>query len=139
LLAVNGFDPQQLRANDLDLWLRVIVNVTWCYDPHPAVCYRIRTGSNLSSDIASRSYFRLRAVLKLRSTGGAHGVALERLVQYWSEQALRTAATRGSNEDWSRAIELTRNEVSPMRLALWNSVRLLGSRLGPFRRPKSAQ
>jgi glycosyltransferase involved in cell wall biosynthesis len=120
--ATGGFDPSQLRANDLDFWLRLIRLGTWCYDPHPAVCYRMRSGGNLSHDVASRSYFRLRALLRLRESGVPPSPALDSLVQYWKLQTVRTAAIRGSREDWKRATTLV--DPAPLSVLGW---RLLGA------------
>jgi glycosyltransferase involved in cell wall biosynthesis len=132
LSAAGGFDPTQLRANDFDLWLRVIKQSTWCYDPHCAMSYRIRSQGNLSSDVASRSYFRLRALLRLRTDLASNDGPLDGLIRYWAIQAVRTAAIRGRNDDWSRALELAAGEVPVFQLALWRLVRSLGGRFGLF-------
>jgi len=129
LEAINGFDPDQLRANDLDLWLRLINQYPWCYEPHLAMSYRMRDHGNLSSDVPSRSYFRLRAFARLRSTVAPDG-ALQELVRYWASQAIRTAAIRGTDDDWQRALELAAPEVPSTQLAFWKSVRGLRARLG---------
>jgi hypothetical protein len=129
LSSVGGFDPGQLRANDFDLWLRVIKRATWCYDPHCAMSYRIRTQGNLSADIASRSYFRLRALVRLRDQGEAQGTTLGNLIRYWATQAVRTAATRGSESDWNRARDLASSEIPAVQFASWRMVRRL-RRLG---------
>jgi glycosyltransferase involved in cell wall biosynthesis len=139
LLAIDGFDPMQLRANDFDFWLRLVRQSTWCYDPHPAVCYRMRSGGNLSADIASRSYFRLRALLRLKSSCTFHGFALKRLVRYWAIQAVRTAAVRGDDGDWSRAIELARGEIPQIQLVAWKSVKALRDRFGPLTSTRAAR
>ena len=128
--AIGGFDPTQLRANDLDFWLRLVRDYTWCYDPHPSVCYRMRTGGNLSQDIPSRSYFRLRAFLRLRDSGVAPNPWLERLIRYWSEQALRTAAIRGRAEDWQRAVRLVDKRTASM--LAWGVFRAVRSRIEAF-------
>jgi hypothetical protein len=127
--AIGGFDPTQLRANDLDFWVRLVRERNWCYDPHPSVCYRMRTGGNLSQDIPSRSYFRLRAFLRLRDSGVVPSPALEELIRYWSLQTLRTAAIRGNAEDWRRAVGLAEAPLFPtLALRLLRAVR---SRLTP--------
>jgi len=139
LLAIDGFDPAQLRANDFDFWLRLIRRFTWCYDPHPAVCYRMRSGGNLSADVASRSYFRLRALLRLQSTGISHSIALKELVRYWANQAVRTAAVRGDDDDWSRALELARGEIPLIQLAMWKSVKRFRVRFRPLTSTRAAR
>lgn len=139
VLAANGFDPTQLRANDLDLWMRVIHRSTWCYDPHPGVCYRMRSAGNLSAHIASRSYFRLRALLRLRSMGVSEQNALQELVRYWAKQSLRTAAFRGGEEDWNRALELARGELHPLQVLAWKSVKTLRDRVRPLLMSRAAQ
>jgi glycosyltransferase involved in cell wall biosynthesis len=125
LSSVGGFDPSQLRANDLDLWLRVLRHSTWCYDPHCAMSYRIRTQGNLSADIASRSYYRLRALVRLRDEEDSQSVALGQLIRYWATQAVRTAATRGSDSDWDRARALALSEIPAVQFAGWRLVRSL--------------
>jgi glycosyltransferase involved in cell wall biosynthesis len=125
LSSLGGFDPSQLRANDFDLWLRVLRQSTWCYDPHCAMSYRIRTQGNLSADIASRSYFRLRALVRLRDEENTHGTALGKLIRYWATQAVRTAATRGNDDDWDRAREIASTEIPAFQFATWRLVRSL--------------
>ena len=139
LASVGGFDSAQLRANDFDLWLRVIKQSTWCYDPHCAMSYRIRNQGNLSADVASRSYFRLRALVRLRAAGASDTGALGALIRYWATQAVRTAATRGSDDDWNRALELAAEDIPGFQLALWRTVRGLRGRFGNLISPGGAR
>ena len=132
-----GFDPSQLRANDLDFWLRLIRIGTWCYDPHPAVCYRMRSGGNLSHDVASRSYFRLRALLRLRESGVPPSPALDALIRYWKMQTVRTAATRGTFEDWRRATALV--DSASLSVLGWSVLRAVRLRLGTLPRVRGAR
>jgi glycosyltransferase involved in cell wall biosynthesis len=131
-IEAGGFDPSQLRANDLDFWLRVVLSHRWCYDPRPSVFYRIRTSGNLSEDVASRSYYRLRAFLRAheRRQSGANQT-LEHLIRYWAEQTLRTAVSHGTPNDWSEAFALASPHVSRWSRLQWTFLAHLRRALSP--------
>lgn len=132
LTSIGGFDSAQLRANDFDLWLRVLREGTWTYDPHCAMSYRIRDQGNLSANVASRSYFRLRALIRLRDTVSSQGEALRTLIRYWAIQTIRTAAIKGTDEDWDRALELAAEQIPGLQLALWRAVKAVRGGFGVF-------
>jgi glycosyltransferase involved in cell wall biosynthesis len=64
LREAGGFDEQQRRRHDLDLWLRVIHGHTWTYDSERTVGYREGTPGSISKALVDCEYFHLRALLK---------------------------------------------------------------------------
>jgi glycosyltransferase involved in cell wall biosynthesis len=64
LRAVGMFDPSQRRRHDMDLWIRMIAEGTWAYDPVSSAGYRENTPGSLSKADAECDYFYLRALIK---------------------------------------------------------------------------
>ena len=61
---VGGFDPEQVRRHDIDLWLRVIRDRTWAWDTVPSVAYRVDTPGSISRSYAECEYYYLKALVR---------------------------------------------------------------------------
>ncbi len=64
-LEVGGFDEEQIRRHDSEMFSRVIYSEKWTYNPAIGFIYRKDVPGAISSDRASCSYFRLLADIKI--------------------------------------------------------------------------
>jgi glycosyltransferase involved in cell wall biosynthesis len=64
LIEAGGFDVQQKRRHDIDLWLRVVVGRTWTYDTVASAGYRRTVPGSISRDEQECDYYYLRALDK---------------------------------------------------------------------------
>lgn len=63
---VGGFDVEQRRRHDIDLFLRVIAGRTWCYNPAVDVSLQVAERDRLSNNRPECDYYLLRCLLKNR-------------------------------------------------------------------------
>lgn len=61
---VGGFDVEQKRRHDLDLWLRVLHGHTWAYHAQEAAIYRTDTPGSISKNVIDCELYYLRALVK---------------------------------------------------------------------------
>src|SRR5262249_22981618 len=47
LQAISGYNPDQVRRHDIDMWLRLIHDNTWAWDSVPTVAYRVDTPGSI--------------------------------------------------------------------------------------------
>ena len=64
-LEVGGFDEQQIRRHDTEMFSRLVYGQKWTYNPAIGFIYRKDVPGAISSDRASCSYFRLLADIKI--------------------------------------------------------------------------
>ncbi|MFG0248513.1 MAG: glycosyltransferase family 2 protein [Phycisphaeraceae bacterium JB051] len=86
---VAGFNPQQVRRHDIDLWLRMIHEHHWAYHPGPAAHYRNQTPGSISRNMVEVTYYQLRALL-LNEEAYAH-TDLHRMIDAYARRAASVA------------------------------------------------
>ena len=134
---VGGLDVYQKRRHDIELWLRVIRNHTWAWDPVPSSAYRYRTPGSVSSNFAAREYDHLQAWLKNHE--GYTGQAYDRVVRQLARRALATAMTDGTADDRSRALDLAMPHLAVRDRLIFYAASLWPAgfaRLNRLRRPE---
>lgn len=91
---VGGFDANQVRRHDTELFARVVFGNSWAYSPEPVFFYRKAIPDSISTANAACAYYRLKADLKItglygRSRASAH---LARRAQICMSETLRSPA-----------------------------------------------
>ncbi len=110
-LDVGGYDPEQRRRHDFDMWLRVIHGHTWTYNPDVTARYTIDTPGSISRENwANSEWFMLRAMLKNRAAYADCG--LLPIIASTARRAMASAYTDGSAEDRKRAHDLAWEHLS---------------------------
>lgn len=66
-LDIGGFDRVQKRRHDIDMWLRLIHNHRWCYDPVATLAYRYDTPGSISRAQVEALYYMYTALKKNES------------------------------------------------------------------------
>ena len=64
---IGRFDPAQKRRHDIDMWLRMIHNRRWCYDPIATLAYRHDTPGSISRAKEEALYYMAKALIKNES------------------------------------------------------------------------
>ena len=64
LVEIGMFDETQIRRHDIDMWVRLVKDHTWSYDPVPSNAYRVDRPGSISGDVSDASYFALRSIQK---------------------------------------------------------------------------
>lgn len=100
-IEVGLFDPTQVRRHDFELFMRIVKDRSWSYDPRPGWRYRAGTPSAISRNIAECSYYSLRAILN--NEAAYRGPEMDRLVSKYARSAMSEAFMHGSVQDRSRA------------------------------------
>lgn len=98
-LEVGGFDPEQKRRHDFDMWLRVIHGRTWAYNPRATAIARLTPGSIGRTNWASSEYFALRGMLKNLER---YPVQMAPTVRRAAQRAVSASLTDGTREDFDR-------------------------------------
>lgn len=89
VLEVGGYDVEQVRRHDIDLWLRVLAGRSWAYHKGPNATFRVDESHGLSRNAPVCSWYTLRALLKNRQRYA--GRRMERLIRYYSRVAVGLA------------------------------------------------
>ena len=100
LASIGGFDTTQPRRHDIDLWLRVIHNRTWAYDPRPTVRFCADTPGSISRKIASSERYMLVALKK--NLGRYPRGAMPTIIHNVAEAGLRRTLVHGDRGDLVR-------------------------------------
>jgi glycosyltransferase involved in cell wall biosynthesis len=61
---IGGYNPEQVRRHDIDMWLRLIHNQTWSWDSAPTVAYRVDTPGSICRNYAECEYYYLKALIR---------------------------------------------------------------------------
>ena len=122
IMAVGGFDAGLVRRHDFELFMRVIRDGTWSYDPRPASRVRRFTPDAISRNRASRQYFFLRAALQVRE--GYDIPEMSRVIQTGAGTAMAAAYMYGDAQDRARAKGLAWPCLSPAHKALFTGAAL---------------
>jgi succinoglycan biosynthesis protein ExoO len=100
-IEVGLFDSTQVRRHDFELFMRIVKDHSWAYDPRPGWRYRAGTPDAISRNIAECSYYSLRAVLN--NEPAYRGPEMDRLVSKYARSAMSEAFLHGSDLDRRRA------------------------------------
>ncbi|MEQ9459407.1 MAG: glycosyltransferase family A protein [Phycisphaeraceae bacterium] len=113
-LEVGGFDPEQVRRHDFEMWLRVIYDHTWSYNPRPVSIYRADNAGSISrTSWANSEYYMLRALVKNQPAYGKLG--LDPIIRATASRALSSALTDGDSEDLARVRSLAWPQLPAFR------------------------
>lgn len=105
LLEVGCLDPSQVRRHDSDMWLRVIHNNTWSYNPVASAVCRVDTPGSISRvNWASSEYYGLRCFIK--NLDAYADTRLIEVIRGTARRAMSSALTDGTPEDVDRAKQL---------------------------------
>ena len=102
--AVGGFNPEQVRRHDIDLWLRVIHGQTWAWDAHPSVAYRVDTPGSISRSYAECEYYYLKALE--RNADAYAGQDMDGLLAKTARKVMTLGFVDSSAADYLRYREL---------------------------------
>lgn len=120
LEAIGGFDESQRRRHDFDMWLRLIRDHTWAYNPRSTAVYRVTPGSIGRTNWADSEYFALRGLAKnLDAYPG-----LRPFVSAAARRAVASAITDGDASDRRRALELAWPHLRARDRAVFTLARL---------------
>lgn len=102
---VGGFNVEQRRRHDFEMWLRVIHNHTWSYNPKPVTVYRCDTVGSISREnVPEAEWYRLRALslnVERYPTADYRDV-----IRGVARGAIATALTEGTREQQKKAFAL---------------------------------
>ncbi|MFW5753052.1 MAG: glycosyltransferase family 2 protein [Planctomycetota bacterium] len=98
---VGRLEPAQKRRHDIDMWLRLIAGQTWSFDPRPTSVYQLDTPGSISSALADRELWFLRALVRNREAYAAHG--MDTLIRAAARRALSKALTFGEADERAAA------------------------------------
>lgn len=124
-IQVGGFNAQQLRRHDIDLWLRMIHNQHWAYHPGPAANYRNQTPGSISRNMVEVTYYQLRALL-INEKEYTH-TPLHQLIESYARRAASVAFFDADHQWRDKLYELALPKLSVgyqrsyglMRLCPW--------------------
>ncbi len=102
--SIGGFDVQQIRRHDLDFLLRLVAKKTWAANPVAGAQYRHQRAGALSRNVASGSYYMLKALVKNREAFS--GPTMDEMIAKTARRAMATALADGSAEDRRRAASI---------------------------------
>ena len=103
---VGGFDEDLVRREDFELWLRVIHNRTWTFNPIATACQRHDTpDSNSRADWPNACYYMLKALLK-NTAAYEDTPPYKKIVRFAARQAMSVAILSGTRDDSKRAKRL---------------------------------
>ncbi len=103
---VGAFDDVQMRVHDMDLFIRVIRDHTWCFDAVPHSAYRIDTPGSISKSRVSRQYFALRMLHKNQDAFAQAPKEMDILLRATARQAMSLALSTGNRDDRHKAAQL---------------------------------
>lgn len=98
---VGGYNPQQLRRHDLDLWLRMIHEQKWAWHPGPAARYRYQTPGSISRNTVQVTYYQLTALL--RNQTRYNNPRFDSRVDAYARRAM-SVALHDADATWSRKL-----------------------------------
>lgn len=107
---VGAFDPSFVRRHDIDMWLRVIADKTWCYDPKPAYAYRADTPGAISRNNTNAEMYYFRALLK--NSSAYPKAMIDPLLKNAARTAMAAALTEGDASDVRQAKQATTEFLS---------------------------
>jgi len=123
---IGGFDSSQVRRHDFDMWLRVIHNRTWSYNPVVAAAYRTYTPNSISRvDWANSEYYHLRGMVK--NIPAYEDCGLHCIIQDVARRAMSASFTDGTVEDQRKARQLAWPYLLLKHKVLFNLVRFCPS------------
>lgn len=123
-IQIGGFAAQMPRRHDMEMWLRLVRGCRWAWDPEPTTVYQVATPGSLSSNVAERELYALRAWT--RQLGNWNSPQLVCEMRKAARRALAAAATDGRPTDLPDAIA----EVWP-HLGLRDRVFAAAARIAP--------
>lgn len=93
-LEVGGFDETQVRRHDFEMFMRIIHERTWSFEPGPTWWTRPPRPGDISSNPLACEHFALRALLLNRRR--YRSLRLERLIFRTARKAIVTAKAQGN-------------------------------------------
>ncbi|MEM6315981.1 MAG: hypothetical protein AAF743_17965, partial [Planctomycetota bacterium] len=113
VLDIGGFDEQQVRRHDWELFLRVIEGRSWAYDPRPNWVYTQGRPGCVSSKDAECAYFAVRGLAKNLP---AYDVpAMRSVLRRKAQSCLSVTWAAGDAADRRRALEVAGPHVNAAR------------------------
>jgi glycosyltransferase involved in cell wall biosynthesis len=100
LREVGGFNPEQVRRHDIDLWLRMIHNRSWAWDAVPTVAYRVDTPGSICRSYAECEYYYLMALI--RNQDAYCGPAMDSLLTKIARKVMTLGFADGTPEQYRR-------------------------------------
>lgn len=104
LAAIGGYNAEQVRRHDIDMWLRLIHNHTWSWDSVPTVAYRIDTPGSIGRSYAECEYYYLQALA--RNEAAYPGPDMRALLAKAARKVMTLAFVGGAFADAERARRL---------------------------------
>jgi len=121
-IRIGGFDEEMIRRHDIDLWLRIIEDGTWMFDPVASTAYRKNNPNSLSSNQASAALCRFAAFLKNKETA-KNSSAYESLIKKLALRALVKSDFFGTEKDRVSAHKIAYEYLSNRQKLLYKVVK----------------
>jgi len=118
LIASGGFDTDQVRRHDFELFLRLVHGRSWSFHPGPTWYAGLSRPGDLSFDRAKTRYFAARALLKNEGRYGSP--ALSSLIRREARRALADAIENDDADDIHRARGLIWHRLSRIDRLIFN-------------------
>ncbi len=116
-IEAGSFDVSQVRRHDLDMWLRVIHQHTWTFNPESVARYRVVSDGISFANWASSEYFHLRMLDK----NARHWPSLNCELRTWCRRSLAAALTDGTRDDFARAYAIAAPHMSTKARAFFKA------------------
>lgn len=111
VLELGGFDTQQVKRHDIDLWLRMIHSHTWSYCAEKAASYRVDTPGSISSNEVDAEYYYLKALLKNHREYPVE--SMQSMIDTSARRAMGLAFVDGKATEWKNAKGLSWPHLTP--------------------------
>lgn len=116
LREIGGYNPEQVRRHDIDMWLRLVHGKTWAWDAVPTVAYRVDTPGSICSNYAECEYYYLKAMIRNKDLYPCPAMS-SRLTMI-ARKVMTLGFTDGSPQDYVQARQLAWPYLPPrIRLA----------------------
>jgi glycosyltransferase involved in cell wall biosynthesis len=104
LREIGGYNAEQVRRHDVDMWLRLIHDRTWAWDVVPTVAYRVDTPGSICKNYAECEYYFLKALI--RNKDAYAGAAMDALLTKIARKVITIGFTDGTPDQYRRYCEL---------------------------------
>lgn len=122
LLEIGGFDVSQVKAHDVEMWMRLIHDCTWSYDPKATAIHATeRPGGITQSGWALSQYFVMRGFLNNRDRYGA-SPSYDRMLQRTARETINAALLFGDVNDQKRINEIAWAHLSKRHRMLFGTL-----------------
>jgi len=103
-MEVGLFDPGQVKRHDIDLWLRLVHQKTWSYNPTPGVKYRLNRPGSIGENAADAERWYMMAMRK--NLPLYEGEGMQSQLRRHARHAMSLAFNDGGDREYNNAREV---------------------------------